>query len=47
MEQEYIKHVLKFAAGKKMEAAKILGIDKTTLWRKLRKLENTSDEDAN
>lgn len=37
LEQEYISHVLKCTKGKKTKAAKILGIDKTTLWRKLRR----------
>lgn len=39
LEQEYINHVLKHAGGKKTKAARILGIDKTTLWRKLRRYE--------
>jgi DNA-binding NtrC family response regulator len=43
LEQEYISHVLSCFQGKKTKAAKILGIDKTTLWRKLRRYEN-SDE---
>jgi len=37
LEQAYISHVLTHAAGKKTHAAQILGIDKTTLWRKLKK----------
>ncbi len=37
LEQEYIHHVLKCTNGKKTKAARILGIDKTTLWRKLRR----------
>jgi DNA-binding NtrC family response regulator len=37
LEQEYIAHVLRRAGGKKTKAAQILGIDKTTLWRKLRR----------
>ncbi|VAX00471.1 Response regulator of zinc sigma-54-dependent two-component system [hydrothermal vent metagenome] len=37
LEEEYINHVLRCSKGKKNHAAKILGIDKTTLWRKLRK----------
>ena len=37
LEQAYINHVLKHAEGKKTRAAEILGIDKTTLWRKLKK----------
>ena len=39
LEQEYINHVLRHADGKKTRAAQILGIDKTTLWRKLRRYE--------
>jgi DNA-binding NtrC family response regulator len=37
IEQEYIEHVLEHSGGKKTKAAGILGIDKTTLWRKLRR----------
>jgi len=37
IEQEYIEHVLEHSGGKKTKAADILGIDKTTLWRKLRR----------
>ena len=37
LEQEYINHVLRCLDGKKTKAAKVLGIDKTTLWRKLRR----------
>lgn len=37
LEQDYINHVLKCCQGKKTKAAKVLGIDKTTLWRKLRR----------
>ena len=37
LEQEYIAHVLKCFDGKKTKAARVLGIDKTTLWRKLRR----------
>ena len=40
IEQEYIQHVLTHCGGKKNHAAQILGIDKTTLWRKLRRHEN-------
>jgi len=40
LEQEYINHVLKCFNGKKNKAAQVLGIDKTTLWRKLRRYEN-------
>ncbi len=44
LEQEYINHVLKCFNGKKNKAAEVLGIDKTTLWRKLRRYE--SDPEA-
>ena len=37
LEQAYISHVLEHSEGKKTHAAQILGIDKTTLWRKLKK----------
>jgi DNA-binding NtrC family response regulator len=40
LEQGYINHVLKCCKGKKTKAARVLGIDKTTLWRKLRRYEN-------
>ncbi len=40
LEQEYISHVLRCCEGRKTRAAKLLGIDKTTLWRKLRRYES-------
>ncbi|MFK5913854.1 MAG: sigma-54 dependent transcriptional regulator [Woeseiaceae bacterium] len=43
LEEQYIKHVLNCFKGKKTKAAQILEIDKTTLWRKLRRY-NISDE---
>ncbi len=43
LEHEYINHVLKCCNGKKTEAAKVLGIDKTTLWRKLRRYESVEE----
>jgi DNA-binding NtrC family response regulator len=43
LEQEYINHVLKCCRGKKTKAAQVLGIDKTTLWRNLRRYENESE----
>ncbi len=43
LEHEYISHVLSCFKGKKTKVAKVLGIDKTTLWRKLRRYDN-SDE---
>ncbi|GBE13495.1 transcriptional regulatory protein ZraR [bacterium BMS3Bbin14] len=36
-EREYILQVLQLCNGKKIEAAKLLGINKTTLWRKMKK----------
>jgi DNA-binding NtrC family response regulator len=39
LERNYISQVLKHCDGKKLRAAKVLGIDKTTLWRKLQKYE--------
>lgn len=38
-EREYILNVLKQVNGNKTEAAKILGIGRTTLWRKLNKMD--------
>lgn len=43
LEQGYINHVLKCCKGKKTKAAKVLGIDKTTLWRKLRRYDNDEE----
>ncbi len=43
LEQRYIEHVLNCCNGKKTLAAQILGIDKTTLWRKLRRYENQAE----
>lgn len=43
LEEEYIGHVLSCFQGKKTKAAKVLGIDKTTLWRKLRRYENSNE----
>ena len=43
LEHEYINHVLKCCQGKKTQAAKVLGIDKTTLWRKLRRYETEAE----
>jgi len=44
LEQEYINHVLRCFKGKKTKAAKTLGIDKTTLWRKLRRYDISEEE---
>jgi transcriptional regulator of acetoin/glycerol metabolism len=35
LEREYIAKVLEFTRGNKTEAARILGVDRTTLYRKL------------
>lgn len=43
LEQEYISHVLSCFQGKKTKAAKVLGIDKTTLWRKLRRYQDNDE----
>ncbi len=43
LEQQYIEHVLACCQGKKTRAAQILGIDKTTLWRKLRRYESEAE----
>ncbi len=43
LEEKYINHVLRCFKGKKTKAAKTLGIDKTTLWRKLRRYDITED----
>lgn len=44
LEEKYINHVLHCFKGKKTKAAKTLGIDKTTLWRKLRRYDINEDE---
>ena len=44
LEEEYINHVLRCFKGKKTKAAKTLGIDKTTLWRKLRRYDIVEEE---
>lgn len=43
LEEKYISHVLRCFKGKKTKAAEILGIDKTTLWRKLRRYDSESE----
>ena len=37
VEKEHILSVLGRCEGRKMEAARLLGINKTTLWRKMKK----------
>lgn len=44
LEEKYINHVLRCFKGKKTKAAKTLGIDKTTLWRKLRRYDIVEEE---
>ena len=44
LEEKYINHVLQCFKGKKTKAAKTLGIDKTTLWRKLRRYDIVEEE---
>ncbi|TGU42249.1 sigma-54-dependent Fis family transcriptional regulator, partial [Mesorhizobium sp. M00.F.Ca.ET.186.01.1.1] len=38
-EEEMIRKVLEATKGNKREAAKMLGMDRTTLWRKMKKYE--------
>ena len=40
MEKRYIARVLEATGGSRTRAAKILGVDRTTLWRKLDRLKN-------
>jgi transcriptional regulator with PAS, ATPase and Fis domain len=37
LEQDYISHVLKLCGGSRTKAAEILGIDRASLWRKMKK----------
>ena len=37
LEQDYIRHILKVTGGVRTRAAAILGIDRASLWRKIRK----------
>jgi transcriptional regulator of acetoin/glycerol metabolism len=39
LEQEYVQRVLAHVAGNKSRAAQVLGIDRVSLWRKLKKQE--------
>ena len=40
VEQEYVQRVLAHVDGNKSRAAQVLGIDRVSLWRKLKRLEN-------
>lgn len=40
VEQEYVQRVLAHVAGNKSRAAQVLGIDRVSLWRKLKRLES-------
>ena len=40
VEQEYVQRVLAHVAGNKSRAAQVLGIDRVSLWRKLKRLKN-------
>jgi DNA-binding NtrC family response regulator len=40
IEQEYVQKVLAHVAGNKSRAAEVLGIDRVSLWRKLKKLDS-------
>jgi transcriptional regulator with PAS, ATPase and Fis domain len=37
LEQDYIRHILKITGGVRTKAAEILGIDRASLWRKIKK----------
>ncbi|OIQ01354.1 MAG: Fis family transcriptional regulator [Syntrophobacteraceae bacterium CG2_30_61_12] len=37
LEEEYIRHVLQLTGGMRAEAAQMLGIDRSSLWRKMKK----------
>jgi len=37
MEEDYIRHILKVTGGVRTKAAEILGIDRASLWRKMKK----------
>jgi two-component system response regulator HydG len=43
MEARYIRHVLRASGGSKVAAAKTLGLDRTTLWRKLERIRRGPD----
>ena len=39
LERDYISHVLRSTGGNRAQTAQILGIDRTSLWRKIKKFE--------
>ena len=44
-EKKYIKWVLDKCEGNKTKAAKIMGIDRVSLWRKMKRFGLESEED--
>jgi len=46
LEQEYVQRVLAHVSGNKSRAAQVLGIDRVSLWRKLKKLESIAPSAA-
>ena len=46
VEQEYVQRVLDHVAGNKSRAAQVLGIDRVSLWRKLKRLESLTTSAA-
>ncbi len=46
VEQRYIEHVLKATDGNRTQAAKILGLDRKTLYRKLKAVSSSEDDSA-
>lgn len=46
LEQEYVQRVLAHVDGNKSRAAQVLGIDRVSLWRKLKRLESLSPSGA-
>jgi DNA-binding protein Fis len=37
LEQDYVRHVLNLTGGNRTQAAQILGIDRASLWRKMKR----------
>lgn len=46
LEREYVQKVLAHVAGNKSRAAQVLGIDRVSLWRKLKRLESLAASNA-